>query len=240
MEIPRDKEKKYIAKAVNPYFSPDSADTVIHNLYYSHNGSFDEEIALVNTMWSLATDPEYDAVFTSVDVVRGQETKLEAKLIRTVDTKGWVSTDFHSHSSPSGDNVSSQLGRVQNLLCEHIEFAPCTEHNRVDTYVPHLKRLGVEHLLATCTGVELTGVPLPVNHQNAFPLIHTPRTQNNGGPTPDIDPVIQIERLAMWDNKSDKLVQGNHPNLVQMLGDKDLDGKPDGGFEKDVRLYGRD
>jgi len=36
----------------------------------------------------------------------------------------------------------------------------------------------------------------------------------------------------MWDSNSDKLVQENHPNLVQILGDRDLNGKPDGGFEK--------
>ena len=77
--------------------------------------------------------PEYDAVFTRIDVARGKETPLEAKLVRSVKTDGWISADFHSHSSPSGDNTSSQLGRVLNLLCEHVEFAPCTEHNRLST-----------------------------------------------------------------------------------------------------------
>jgi hypothetical protein len=149
-----------------------------------------------------------------------------------VKTPGWVSTDFHSHSTPSGDNTTSQLGRVINLICEHIEFAPCTEHNRIDTYVPHLKKLGAEHLMATCTGIELTGALLPVNHQNAFPLLHKPRTQNGGGPEIDANPVVQIERLALWDNKSEKLLQMNHPDLVQILGDRDKDGKLDAGFEK--------
>ena len=36
----------------------------------------------------------------------------------------------------------------------------------------------------------------------------------------------------MWDNGSDKLVQINHPNIPQMFGDRDTNGKPDGGFEK--------
>ncbi|RMF43405.1 MAG: hypothetical protein D6753_05230, partial [Planctomycetota bacterium] len=43
-------------------------------------------------------------------------------------------------------------------------------------------------------------------------------------------PVKQIERLALWDNSADKVVQSNHPNIPQMLGDRDLDGKPDEGF----------
>ena len=51
----------------------------------------------------------------------------------------------------------------------------------------------------------------------------------------DADPVVQIERLAMWDNASDKLVQINHPNIPQMVGDRDFDGTPDEGFE---RMFG--
>jgi len=80
--------------------------------------------------------------------------------------------------------------------------------------------------------MELTGNPLPVNHQNAFPLKHKPRTQDGGGPVTDANPVAQIERLALWDDRSDKLVQENHPNLFQIIGDKDLNGEADGGFEK--------
>lgn len=218
--------------AKHPYFGPDTGDTAVHNLRYSHNGKFRQEIGPGTYEVIVSYGPEYDAVYREITVERGKETKLAAKLLRTVDTKGWVSTDFHSHSTPSGDNVSSQLGRVQNLLCEHIEFAPCTEHNRIDSYSPLLKKLGVEHLFASCTGIELTGVPLPINHQNAFPLVQKPRTQDGGGPAIDENPEVQIERLALWDNKSDKLVQSNHPNLVQMLGDRDLDGKPDAGFSK--------
>lgn len=216
----------------HPYFGPDAGDTAVHNVRYSHVGTFRQDISPGEYDVIISHGPEYDAVYQEITVSRESETKLTAKLVRTVDTRGWVSTDFHSHSTPSGDNVSSQLGRVQSLLAEHIEFAPCTEHNRIDSYTPHLKRLGAEHLLATCTGIELTGLPLPINHQNAFPLLMKPRTQDGGGPTVDENPEVQIERLSLWDNSSDKLVQSNHPNLVQMLGDRDLDGKPDVGFGK--------
>ena len=155
-------------------------------------------------------------------------------------TDGWISADFHSHSSPSGDNTSSQLGRVLNLLCEHIEFAPCTEHNRLSTYDPHLKRLRAEERMATCVGIELTGRPLPLNHQNAFPLVMRPYTQDGGGPTADDDPAMQIERLALWDGASEKLVQVNHPDIGWMFRDRNGDGTPDAGFAGMHRTYGRD
>ena len=220
------------APTPDPDFGPESGQTAVKNLVYSVSGKFTQAILPGKYEAVVSYGPEYDIAVVELEVTADKPAVLAAKLVRTVNTAGWISSDFHSHSSPSGDNTSSQFGRVENLLCEHIEFGPCTEHNRIDTYAPHLKALRAEHLMATCTGMELTGGPLPVNHQNVFPLLYKPRTQDGGGPVTDQNPVLQIERLAMWDNKSDKLLQMNHPNLPQILGDKDLDGKPDGGFEK--------
>lgn len=219
-----------------PNFGPDSAAEGVENLRYTADGRVRQELAPGKYEVIISRGPEYDAVFEEIEIVASQETKVAAKLIRTVDTRGHVSADYHSHSTPSGDNTSDQLGRVLNLLGEHVEFAPCTEHNRIDSYEPHLKRLKAERLLATCTGMELTGAVLPVNHQNAFPLLHKPRTQDGGAPVTDLNPEVQIERLAMWDGGSEKLVQENHPNLLQIFGDKDKDGKFDGGFAKMLKF----
>ncbi len=212
-----------------PDFGPDTAVTV-RNLKYSASGRFRQELAPGKYRVIVSYGPEYHAHFQTVELRAGQETRLDVMLERCVDTKGWISADFHSHSSPSGDNTCSQRARVLNLLCEHIEFAPCTEHNRIDSYVPHLRALQAEHRMATCSGIELTGALGTVNHQNAFPLRMRARIQDNGAPLTDDNPVAQIARLAMWDDQSEKLVQCNHPDLVQILGDRDLDGQADGGF----------
>src|SRR5262249_8883693 len=99
------------------------------------------------------------------------------------------------------------------------------------SYLPHLKALGVEKLMGTCTGIELTGTPLPLNHQNAFPLRLKPRTQDNGAPLTDADPQKQIRRLAEWDDKAEKLVQQNHPDIGWLFFDKNGDEKPDEGYK---------
>ena len=216
----------------NPDFGPDSGEHAVKNVYYSHTGSFLRPVPPGAYDVIISYGPEYDAIFKEVEIAPGTNTPIFATLVRSVDTRAWISADFHGHSSPSGDNTCSQLGRVLNLLCEHVEFAPCTEHNRLSSYGPHLERLGVEPLMATCVGVELTGAPGGVNHQNAFPLILTPRTQDQGAPLTDEDPEVQIERLALWDDGSEKLVQLNHPNVVQVFEDRDLDGTPDGGYPK--------
>lgn len=218
----------------DPDFGHQTGEWAVHSVYYSENSRFRQPLPPGKYQAIVSHGPEFDAAFIDLEVVRGQATPLEAVLVRSVQTPGWISADFHSHSSPSGDNTSSQLGRVLNLLCEHVEFAPCTEHNRLSTYEPHLKRLGVEHLMATCTGIELTDNPGDVNHHNAFPLIRHAHTQDDGAPLSDADMELKIERLALWDGNSEKLVQQNHPDIGHLFFDRNGDGMPDGGFKKAI------
>ncbi len=215
-----------------PYFGPKSTAFGVVDIYYTPNGEFVQQLPSGEYEVIVSRGPEYNAVFTELQVEPGKTAKLQAVLQRTVQTPGWVSADFHSHSSPSGDNTGSQLGRVLSLVCEHIEFAPCTEHNRIDTYVPHIRALKLESFVTTVSGMELTGSPLPLNHQNAFPLIHKPRTQDGGGPVTDTSPEVQIERLLLWDDRSEKLIQQNHPDIGWLFFDKNGDGVPDEGFER--------
>ena len=215
----------------NPYFGPDTGEYRVRNLVYTENGRFRQALAPGMYDAVVSRGPEYDAGFVELETARGQETALDVTLNRSVDTTGWVSADFHSHSSPSGDNTSSQLGRVLNLLAEHIEFAPCTEHQRLSSYAPHLERLGAEGLMATCTGIELTSSPGGLNHHNAFPLEMHEHTQDGGAPLRSLDPELQIERLALWDDNSEKLVQQNHPDFATLFFDRDADGVEDGGHQ---------
>jgi hypothetical protein len=213
-----------------PDLGPDSANFALKNVVYCARGKFEHPIPPGKYQVVISHGPEFDADKQNIEVRPNQLLVVKSTLKQSVDTRGWISSDFHSHSTPSGDNVSSQLGRVLNLLAEHIEFAPCTEHNRIESYEEELTLLNAVPWMATCTGMELTGSPLPINHQNAFPLKRFLRQQDGGGPVTDADPVKQIERLALWDSGAAKVVQSNHPNIPQILGDRDLDGKPDEGF----------
>ncbi len=214
----------------DPQFGPDSRAWASGNAIYSAGHPVMQDLPPGKYEMVVSHGTEHDAEVRTISVDAGSYVEIDVELPHVVDSTGWISADFHSHSSPSGDNTSDPLGRVLNLLAERIEFAPCTEHARIDSYVPHLQRLGALGRMATCSGMELTGSPLPVNHQNAFPLTFRPRTQNGGGPETDLDPIVQIERLAMWEDGSDKVVQGNHPNIRQIYGDANADGEPDAGL----------
>jgi len=212
-----------------PWFGPESGDFGIKGLRYAPLGKINETLPPGEYDVVIAHGPEYDAIFTELKINPGEVTKLTGTLKRVVNTTGWISSDFHSHSSPSGDNTGSQLGRVLNLVCDNIEFAPCTEHNRVSTYQPHIDRLQIGPFISSCSGMELTGSPLLLNHQNAFPMVHRPHLQDGGGPVTDTSVEKQVERLALWDNRSEKLVQQNHPDMGWLYRDKDGNGEPDDG-----------
>ena len=215
-----------------PNFGPVSAEYGVKNLRYTPNGEFQQQLAPGSYKATISYGPEYDAAFVDLVIEAGKTANLTAQLPRVVQTPGWVSSDFHSHSTPSGDNTTSQLGRVLNLASEQVEFAPCTEHNRVSTYDPHIDALKIRPFMATCSGMELTGTPLPLNHQNVFPMHHHPHRQDGGGPVTDDSPEVQIERVALWDNRSEKLIQQNHPDIGWLFYDSNGDGTPDPGYGK--------
>ena len=225
---------EFFARDTSKQFSwgPPSGDFRVKSLRYAPRGTFEESIPPGEYEVIIAHGPEYDAIFGDLTVPAGGTVSLTGKLKRVVDTTGWISSDFHSHSSPSGDNTGSQLGRVLNLAADHVEFIPCTEHNRIDTYQPHIDRLNIGEFVSTCSGMELTGSPLLLNHQNAFPLKYKPHWQDGGGPVTDTDVEKQIERLSRWDDNSEKLVQVNHPDFGWLFRDRDGDAEPDEGHPR--------
>lgn len=212
-----------------PDFGPETAEFAVKNLRYTPNGSVEQSLAPGKYLIRTSHGPEYSSEEKEIEIKANETTSIAAILERMVNTTGWVSTDFHSHSTPSGDNTSSQKGRVLNLVCENIEFAPCTEHNRIDTYQQHIEELKIQPFMSSVSGMELTGSPLPLNHQNVFPLHHHPHRQDGGGPVTDGSVETQIRRLATWDDNSEKLIQQDHPDVGWLFYDKNGDGKPDGG-----------
>ncbi len=219
-----------VAGTAEPDLGPVQRHDGCRNLYFDHTGKFAVALPPGKYVVILSRGPEYDAAYRSVTVPEGRTAKVSARLPRVVDSRGWVTADFHNHSSESGDNTTLPESRIVCLVAEGIEFAPSTEHNRIQTYRHRLKALGLEKLLATSDGIELTGLPLLLNHQNAFPLKLHAHAQDGGGPAVDADPLKQIRRLHDHDHGSEKLVQQNHPDIGWLVYDKDGDGKPDDGF----------
>jgi hypothetical protein len=202
--------------------------------YLSHNGQFTQQVPPGKYLLRITRGPEYDLNEQVVEVARGQTTHVTGSLKRTVDTQGWVSADFHSHSTPSGDNYCNTDDRIIDHVAEQIEFAPTTEHNRIYDWQPHIDRLGLGKLLKTVNGMELTGNG---QHLNSFPLKRSIYTQDGGAPVWQFDPRLNAIVLRdAFGGGTDRWVQLNHPTVGTVFNDRNEDQIADGGFVGMERL----
>ncbi len=196
--------------------------------FHSENGRFTQQLAPGKYRVVVVRGPEYGHLDREVLVSAGKTVEFKGVLKRLVDSRGWISSDFHNHSTPSGDNVCDTDGRLINLAAEHIEFAPTTEHNRFFDWEPTLRELGLAPFLKTIKGVELTGRR---QHFNAFPFEPDAFAQDGGAPEWNDDPRITALTLRRWQGeRADRWIQFNHPDLSNMFVDRDGDGVTDGGF----------
>lgn len=196
--------------------------------YHSENGHFTQQLPPGRYRVVVVRGPEFGHLAREVTVEPGKTADFTGTLKRLVDTTGWISSDFHNHSTPSGDNVCDTDGRLINIAVEHLEFAPTTEHNRFFDWEPTIRALGLEPFIKTVKGVELTGSR---QHFNAFPFEPDPLLQDGGAPVWNDDPRITALTLRRWQGeRADRWIQFNHPDLSNMFIDRDGDGVADGGF----------
>jgi hypothetical protein len=196
--------------------------------YHSEKGQFTVQIPAGRYKVVVVRGPEYAHLEQDITVEPEKASSFKGTLKRVVDTKGWISADFHNHSTPSGDNVCDTDGRVINIAAEHLEFAPTTEHNRFFDWEPTIQALGLTDFVKTVKGIELTGRR---QHINAFPFEPAFFEQDNGAPVWNDDPRITALTLQRWQGeRKDRWIQFNHPDLSNMFVDRDQDGVADGGF----------
>lgn len=212
----------------NPNLGPPNRAHGCVDQYHSETGDFEVALDPGRYRVRVTRGIEYDHISKELEIPAGTFVDLDGVLNRVVDTTGWVSTDFHNHSTPSGDNTCGTDDRVINLAAEHIEFAPTTEHNRLYDWTPHIIRLGLSPYLSTAPGIELTGSGA---HLNSFPFKPELGTQDNGAPVWKKDPRLNAITLRDFQGGDpDRWVQINHPDLVANFIDRDGDGKVDQGF----------
>ncbi|MDP2305493.1 MAG: CehA/McbA family metallohydrolase [Pseudomonadota bacterium] len=95
--------------------------------------------------------------------------RLRLQVVRSVDTSGYVSADFHVHSVNSFDSGTSLSDRVITMAAEGVEFFTSTDHDALTDYAPTVEDLGLEPWLKTAVGLETT--TLEVGHFLGFPFV---------------------------------------------------------------------
>ena len=212
----------------NPNLGPQNRAHGCRDQWHSERGDFRVPLAAGKYRVTVTRGIEYSHYVNEIDLAQGETVVVEGTLRRLVDTNGWISTDYHNHSTPSGDNTCGTKDRLINLVAEHIEFAPTTEHNRLYDWTPYIAELGLTDELATVPGMELTG---PGGHLNMFPLKPLPRTQDGGAPVWENDARINALHLRDFQgSEPDRWVHLNHPRMEIEFFDRNGDGKLDGGY----------
>ncbi len=196
--------------------------------YHSEDGRFTVQLPPGSYNVVVTHGPEFSHHAEDVTLTVGGKHRIQTTLKRLVDTTGWISADYHNHSTPSGDNTCGTNDRLINLAAEQVEFAPTTEHNRLYDWAPHIESLGLKSYLNTIPGMELTGRGA---HFNAFPFTPEPTKQDGGAPVWQKDPRLNAIVLRDYQGQNpDRWVHLNHPDMVEDFIDRDGDGRVDGGY----------
>ena len=212
----------------SPDLGPPNRARGCRDQYHAEKGAFRVQVPPGKYRVVVTRGPEHNHHAQAVTVKPGETSRVAATLRRVVDTTGWISADFHNHSTPSGDNTCGTPDRIINLAAEHVEFAPTTEHNRLFDWRPTIEALGLSAELNTVAGMELTG---PGEHLNAFPFKPDPNLQDGGAPEWTNDPRVNALVLREFQGvEPDRWVHLNHPTIVADFFDRNGDGRADGGF----------
>ncbi len=126
--------------------------------------------------------PAYD--LAAVEIVVPGAAPPPFALHRVVETKGYVSADFHQHSILSADAPVATRDRVLANAAEGVEVAVASEHNAIADLGPVVKELGLSPWLVQIAGDELTSdaSKKPFGHANVFPVAPQPDKPRNGAP----------------------------------------------------------
>lgn len=119
---------------------------------------------------------EWDSVRLSDVVIGSTPATIRTELHHVLDTRGWISADFHVHSACSPDSRVSLRDRVYEFLSDGIDMIVATDHNVVCDYAPYIQELGAESQLLSALGDEITTAGW--GHYGLFPM---PQQLNRAG-----------------------------------------------------------
>ena len=156
--------------------------------------------------------PEYELDMREVEAKPGVVTPAQGRLVRSVDTTGYVSADLHVHAMGSIDSGLDFTSRVLSLAAEGVEIAAATDHNYVADYSPFILAQNLEPYLRSIMGLELT--TFEAGHFNGFPVRYDVQSSTRGSfEWQDQPPGVVFEELRQLGTlgPDDTIIQVNHP-----------------------------
>lgn len=158
----------------------------VHAIEYSADGRFDIPVMPGRYRVIISHGIEYSvhddngpkakdgSAATGFVLKAAQVRKINARLVHEVDTKGWVSGDFHLHQRPSFDSGMPLEQRVRSIVAEGIDYVAATDHDVVTDFSPFVFAANLQNWVKSAIGVEIS--TLDMGHYIAFPVQYSELT----------------------------------------------------------------
>ncbi|HVY26993.1 MAG TPA: CehA/McbA family metallohydrolase [Polyangiaceae bacterium] len=200
---------RLVVRGVPPTKDPDLVPAALEagskNMLYSLTGSGTVELPAGRYDVLATHGPEYTMPRQELEVNADLGATFRGEMKRSVDTSGWLASDFHVHASPSKDSNVPLTERVLTLAAEGIELAVPTDHNHVTDYTDSIHTDKLQGRITSMTGVEIT--TLSWGHFNAYPYAKSLEVP----PTLETSP---LEIFAVVRARAPQAVlQVNHPRM---------------------------
>ena len=148
--------------------------------------------------------PEYELDIVGFEVKAASPIDLPLQVVRSVETEGWISADFHVHAQPSHDSGVTPPMRVTTMVAEGVEYMVSTDHDYITDFDPTIEEMGLEPWINAAIGLEVT--PVETGHYLGWPVVRDALAENGGAPDwtglePDeiLDSIREIADPAMDD-----------------------------------------
>ena len=159
--------------------------------------------------------PEWDISITRGVTIGPHGAAVRASIGHAVDTRGWLSGDFHVHADASYDSRVPMSARVYEFAAEGVDMIVSTDHNVVTDYAPLIAELGAGAYLTSATGDEIT-TPSS-GHFGAFPLRITGEPPGHGAIAVGERTPKAILR-SVRATAPDALIDVHHPRFPRGMG----------------------
>jgi hypothetical protein len=200
-----------------PDFGPAHAAGPARNQATAFDGIVEVPLAWGAYRVTASRGPEYALAQSDITLAPGQTIELRLSPRRVLDTSGYLACDFHQHTMLGADAPVATRDRVISNAAEGVEVAVASEHNVVADLEPIVRDLGLERVLVSIPGDELTSDASrhAWGHANAWPLRVDPSDPRGGAPvvrdrTPR-EVFDELRRVA----SGDFVIQVNHPRAGQ-------------------------
>lgn len=99
---------------------------------------------------------EWEIFETDVTAEAGKTVKINASLLRSVDTTGRMCADFHIHSHQSADSNDPIEHKVKGAIADGLDIPISSEHEWVVDFQPTVEALGLQKWARGLANEELT------------------------------------------------------------------------------------